>query len=332
MSVYNGEKYLKEAIESILDQTFRDFEFIIVNDGSTDGTSDILAHYQQIDNRIRVYDQENRGLVTSLNRGCQLAKGEYIARMDADDISLPERFAKQVEFLNAHSEVGVLGTQMEQIDEKGKPFNAFHAPLDHEAIVWKMLFECSIAHPTVMMRKALLTEAGGYDPSYSHIEDTELWSRLIGVTRFANHPESLFLRRWHKQSICNLYADRQFQIGMVLRRRAFERVLDKEVSQEVLESLSHVLFYPQTVLKPYQIKQVVALMLDLYDAFVKDKQMARDDADAIRWDLIDRIMLVNQHNGYISPEDAKSYWKRIIPMPIRHIGGRLLALKQLRKK
>jgi glycosyltransferase involved in cell wall biosynthesis len=95
MPVYNGEKYLEEAVESILGQTFRDFEFIIIDGGSTDGTPAILARYQQTNNRIRVYYQENQKLVASLNMGCQLARGEYIARMDADDLSLPERLAKR---------------------------------------------------------------------------------------------------------------------------------------------------------------------------------------------------------------------------------------------
>src|SRR4030042_1971241 len=102
MSVYNGEKYLKEAVESILNQTFRDFEFIIINDGSTDGTGAILASYQQKDARIRIYNQENQGLIASLNRGCQLARGEYIARMDADDISLPQRLQRQLDYMEAH--------------------------------------------------------------------------------------------------------------------------------------------------------------------------------------------------------------------------------------
>ena len=324
MSVYNGERYLEEAIESILNQTFRDFEFIIINDGSADGTAGILAHYQRVDDRVRVYDQENRGLVASLNRGGQLARGEYIARMDADDVSLPERLRKQVDYMETHPEVGVMGTQMKQIDEKGRLLSAFDAPLAHEAILWKMLFECAIAHPTVLMRRHLLIEAGGYDPSYAHIEDTELWSRLIWVTRFANHRESLFLRRWHKESVCNLHAAEQFQVGMSIRRSLFERILAREVRQEVVEWLSSS-WYAETILTDSQIKEVIALLLELYHALVKTKSVCPADAQGILDDLLNRILVVNSRSSYII-ERERSYWRKRIPMPVRRIGKRLLDL------
>jgi hypothetical protein len=120
MSVFNGEPYLHEALESILNQTFRDFEFIIINDGSTDGSATVLESYRKSDSRLRVYHQENRGVGESLNRGCGLAQGKYIARMDADDIATSGRLMRQVEFMEGHPEVDVVGGAVEFIDATGK--------------------------------------------------------------------------------------------------------------------------------------------------------------------------------------------------------------------
>ena len=145
MSVYNGEKYLQEAIESILNQSYSGFEFIIVNDGSTDYTEEILNEYT--DSRIvRINNQENIGLARSLNRAIETAHGELIARMDADDISAPDRFEKQVAYLDAELEVSVLGTYMKQIDADGNNLGILNVPCNHNLIKWKMLFETSMLY------------------------------------------------------------------------------------------------------------------------------------------------------------------------------------------
>src|SRR5947209_7771425 len=151
MPVYNAASVVREAIESILNQTFSDFEFIIVDDGSTDDSGKILREYAGRDDRIRLYTQENHGLVASLNRYCRLANGRYIARMDADDISLPRRFEKQFHFLEAHPEVGILGTWIQDIDENGAPRTAWPVPTDPAVIQWFLMFGNCIAHPSVMV-------------------------------------------------------------------------------------------------------------------------------------------------------------------------------------
>ena len=119
MPAYNAAEYLDEAIRSILNQTFRDFEFIIINDGSTDDSISILDKQQKLDSRIRVYHQENQGMIAALNRGCRLARGKYIARMDADDISLPGRLEKQLKYMERHPQIGILGTWIYSIDKNG---------------------------------------------------------------------------------------------------------------------------------------------------------------------------------------------------------------------
>ena len=200
MPVFNGEAYLGDAIESILNQSFRDFEFIIINDGSTDGTSRILNHFQQQDNRIRCYDQSNQGLGNTLNAGLKLARGKYIARMDADDASHPERLAKQVAFMEMHPEIGVCGTWVKTI---GKPSGEiWRYPTDDATIRCRLLFESSLAHPSVIMRHVLFTRTGlDYRLEYSPAEDYDLWVRASTHCLFANLSEVLLSYRLHESQI-----------------------------------------------------------------------------------------------------------------------------------
>ncbi len=196
MPVYNGEKYLKEAIDSILNQTFTDFEFLIVNDSSIDRSVNIIESYK--DSRIHlVHNKVRRGLPIALNRGIDLARGNYIARMDCDDISLPDRLAKQVNFMDTHPQIGVAGTWIEH-------FGANHAIIkfatDPEVIRCSLLFgNYHLAHPTIIMRKAYIKANNlYYNPSlkYSqYTEDTELWNRCCNYFLLSNVPEVLLKYR-----------------------------------------------------------------------------------------------------------------------------------------
>jgi glycosyltransferase involved in cell wall biosynthesis len=198
MPVYNGEDYLKEAIDSILNQTLPDFEFIIVNDGSTDRTDDIVKTYR--DPRIRfVENEKNMGLIRSLNKGLELAEGAYIARMDSDDISLPERLSIQASFLDTHPEVGVCGTWAKIIDEKGNVTGALK-PLSGDAVRKLFWRPSSVLHPTCMIRAKLLKDHR-YSLDYPHAEDYELWLRLYSKTDFYNLDRFLLLYRVHPAGI-----------------------------------------------------------------------------------------------------------------------------------
>src|SRR5437899_2426865 len=200
MAVYDGEKYLEEAIRSVLNQTFHDFEFIVINDGSTDGTAEIIERYRRADDRIRAYEQRHHGLVATLNRGLELAQGEYVARMDADDVSFPERLATQVAFMSAHPEVGICGTWVETM---GVPSgNVQRYPTDDATIRSWLLFESVLAHPSVVMRRELLAKAGlYYDVACIHAEDYDLWVRAARHTALANIPEVLLRYRMHPQQV-----------------------------------------------------------------------------------------------------------------------------------
>lgn len=196
MSVYNGRPFLDAAVSSILSQDFGDFEYIIIDDGSTDGSADDLEHWRQRDARIRLLHQENLGLPTALNRGLREARGALIARMDADDVSLPQRFRLQRDFLQAHPDVGVLGTGIVRIDEEERE-TPEHWPLPSSPglTLWRTLFDCSLSHPTVMARRNILEQADGYDETFPRAQDYELWMRLALVTKMQSLPQPLVRRR-----------------------------------------------------------------------------------------------------------------------------------------
>ncbi len=197
MPVYNTkEEYLRESIESILKQTFTDFEFIIINDGSTNNAKDVILSYQ--DSRIKYYEQENQGIAATLNRGLDLSQGEYIARMDADDISMPERLKKQTEFLDVHSDISVLGSWCEFFP-KQKVMKYIAEPKYLDFIKF-----CQICHPAVMLRSNILKQYNlKYNSKYK-CEDYELWSRAIKFVKFYNIPEVLLKYRWHENNISKI--------------------------------------------------------------------------------------------------------------------------------
>lgn len=231
MPVYNGERYLREAIDSILGQTFPDFEFIVVNDGSTDGTVDIVRSYR--DPRIRFVENEtNLGLVRSLNNGVDLAEGAYLARMDCDDVSLPERLAVQAAFLDAHPSIGVCGTWARTIDEHGRIIGKVR-PLSGAAIHRLFWRPSPILHPTSMIRTKLLKESK-YSPDFPHAEDYELWLRLYARTGFRNLDRYLLHYRIHKAGIGS--TKRELQLANSYR--AFNAFLSHEkISYEDFLSL-----------------------------------------------------------------------------------------------
>lgn len=195
MSTYNNEHTISQAIESILNQTFGDFEFIIVNDGSTDNTLDIIKYYQTKDNRIALINQENRGLTRSLNIAISLARGEYIARQDADDISLLERLQQQVNFLDEHKEIGFVGCSCEIIDERGKFLNFVSLDRSPEKNIVNLKKHNIYCHGSMMFRGKFLAESAGYREFFKYAQDYDLYLRLIQVTL----PGSLNKFLYHKR-------------------------------------------------------------------------------------------------------------------------------------
>jgi len=201
MPVYNAERYVSEAIDSILTQTFTDFEFIIIDDGSTDGSPDIIGQYE--DKRIRfIRKPRNEGLVSALNLGIELALGEYIARMDADDIALPERLEKQVAFLDSHPDVVVVGTKAWRIDPAGKIIESMISVTRWEDVHRYLRSGANrLIHSSVMMRTEIVRKIGGYREQFPHAEDIDLWLRILEHGKICNLPEKLMLYRSNSSGV-----------------------------------------------------------------------------------------------------------------------------------
>jgi glycosyltransferase involved in cell wall biosynthesis len=217
MPVFNGERFISASIRSILEQTFGDLELVIVDDGSTDGTCDVIAGFN--DPRLVVHHQPNQGIAQALNTGITLARAPLIARHDHDDIALPERLWQQVEYLSLHPEVGLLGTWARKIDLQGAPIGVLEHPTQHEAIAYYLHFDSVFVHPSVVYRKAIFEQAGPY--RNVPLEDLDLWQRMIHITRAANLPRHLLLYRVVPGSLSHATTARNRDL-MELRRRYFE--------------------------------------------------------------------------------------------------------------
>lgn len=211
MSVYNGEKYLKEAIKSVLTQTFEDFEFLIINDGSTDKSEDIIESFK--DSRIRLINNEkNEGLIFSLNKGLKIAMGKYIARLDCDDISLPQRLEKQYRFLEKNSEISLLGSWAELINENGSKIGTRkELPLDYYSIKFHLFYGNPLMHSSIFFRKEIIGKLEGYDEKYKYAEDYELYTRLVKKYKIINLPEVLIKFRIHNKSIGQVSETKKIQ-------------------------------------------------------------------------------------------------------------------------
>jgi len=210
LPVFNAEKFLESAVQSLLDQSFGDFELIAIDDGSTDSSLDLLETFSIKDSRIRVISGPNQGLVKTLNLGVSLAAGCLIARMDADDICETRRLELQVKFMSENPDVVCVGSQIQLIDPVGRDLMQMRMPLDHEDIDEA---NCScvtgIVHPTSLIRLSALELVGGYSGAYTHAEDIDLWLRLAEIGRLANSPMSLLRYRQHLNSVGYKYGFEQ---------------------------------------------------------------------------------------------------------------------------
>ena len=193
MSVYNNADYLALAIESILAQRFEDFEFLILNDGSTDDSAAIIDRYAAQDPRIRAIHRENKGLIVSLNQLLEEADAPIIARMDGDDIADPDRFGRQIAFLNENPDYGVTSCWSHDIDGDGNPYavSGKEPPITHEDFLAAIDDGPLLCHPSTMYRRDLVLQVGGYHAAFKHCEDYDLWLRLAAVTKLGSIPERL---------------------------------------------------------------------------------------------------------------------------------------------
>ncbi|MEK7632006.1 MAG: glycosyltransferase family A protein [Patescibacteria group bacterium] len=209
LPVYNGADYLQYAIESILAQTFLDYEFIIVNDGSTDTSEEIIQHYS--DARIRYLTQQNVGLTLTLNRLIREARGELLARMDQDDWSHPERLQTQVQFMNRNPHVKMCGTWIQAMNTKNQPMYTFHYPVTNHAIHEELLLSNPFAHGSVVIRK---TDNIFYRPEYDNAEDIDNWARQCMQHEVANIPKTLYHWRINPKGITHSRVQQQQEAAL----------------------------------------------------------------------------------------------------------------------
>ena len=243
MSVYNGGEYLHDAIDSILSQTFTDFEFIIIDDGSTDQTLKIIKQYR--DPRIRLVSRENRGLIASLNEGVDLAKADYIARQDADDISKSYRLEKLHGFLETNKDVGIVGSEFEMISDKGEVLAEFKYPGGSIDAGRALFVRNPLSHGSVLMRRDMLVAVAGYRGGVGPIEDYDLWVRLYSRGySLAIFPEVLYSWRHNLGGVSSLNTAQQAKLAAQLRANLWEE--NSPASISVLGSRKRFLEYKRS--------------------------------------------------------------------------------------
>ena len=265
MSVYNGEKHLQEAVDSILNQTFKNFEFIVINDGSTDSTAEILKSF--FDERMIIINQDNRrGLTKSLNRAVSSARGEYVARMDADDVSLPERLGQQVAFLDEHTDVALLGCNFYEIDDSGNIVARKELIPENEEIKWRLLFHNCYGHSTTIFRKECFSAVDGYDESIFYSQDYDLWIRLSQHYNLGNLCE--FLHKWRRnesKGISMINFREQHKSASAISDRALQQLLPHECLNPGLLRL--VRDYVSGSAVPADLRSVEEMLFKIMDSF-----------------------------------------------------------------
>jgi glycosyltransferase involved in cell wall biosynthesis len=258
MPVHNGERFLGEAVESILAQTYRDFELIIVDDGSTDGTSALLERYRQVDPRVRLYQQPaNRGVYISRNLACQHASGQVLALMDADDVSLPDRFQRQVEYLNQMPEIGVVGSAAQAIDEGGAAQNLMNFPTMPGVLGWMILFSNFFVLSSVMIRRSIMEQLGYYRTDVNVGQDFDLWARAGRITQMVNLPEPLVKYRvWNGNMTAKRFTIQEQTANRVVRDNV-SCWIGQEVTLEVAAALRS-LNYGSSLQRPIELPLIRA--------------------------------------------------------------------------
>ncbi len=291
MPVYNAEAYLHLAVQSILDQSLRDFHFLIINDGSSDRSGEIIQSFEKKDDRIICINRENKGLSFSLNEGVALSTTPYIARMDADDISLPRRLEQQLAFMEQNPKVDVLGTQAITIDENGREIDKGFLPLSDGQIKWSMFFKTSLAHPSVMIRKSVFDRVGLFkvDTRQEKIpEDYELWTRGVDELKFANLEQYLFHYRQVSTSLSHdgnaYFKEATLKISLAY----MQRVTGKKLSTGQVARLIREVPGEES---SSDIEERLSYLIKLYRGFTQRYTMNAQDANWVRNNFNQRLSI-----------------------------------------
>jgi Glycosyl transferase family 2 len=295
MPVYNAEPYVTEAITGVLNQSYRDFELIVVDDGSSDDTRDAIAAFRD-DRLVVVEHHENCGVAAALNTGLQLARGEYIAVQHADDVSLPQRLAAQVAVLDRHPEIVIVGSSYELIDASGAALGRKMPPTSDAAIRWRAFFMTPFGHPTVMFRIDLVHTCGlAYEPGLVPAEDYGLWSKILAHGRGINIEKALVRYRIHAGQSTAVTWELQNEIADRIAL-ANLRAAGVEVALEDIPILRRLHYEPpyrmETSELPYGVK-----LLEASTALVRDKLVDRRAAQEVARGILEKCAVY--HSGSV---------------------------------
>jgi len=302
LPVYNGSKYLMEAIQSVLSQTYKNFELIVVDDGSTDSTPKLLSKIEKMDDRVQVVTcVENSGIVSALNRGLSLCQGTFVMRMDADDICVPQRLEWQVQYLMTHPSISILGGYVEIFSSStstSSKFKIVRHPTNPALLHFSMYLYCSIVHPSVLARTSILRTFGGYRSSYKHVEDYEMWFRMLECSsnniRMANLPRVVLRLRKHEHNISRLRAKEQRENALKVSTNALCTRLDRR-DKEDMKSCVRLLRQctRDGIETESEAIDVMKLLMSLRDSFLQSSRYSKIE-------LCDVAKETSKRLGYLS--------------------------------
>jgi len=298
LPVYNGEDHLTECIESILSQTFKDFEFIIVDDASTDNTSQILKEFAQKDKRIKIIvHNTNLKQTAAANTAIKNAKGKYLARMDADDIALSNRFGRQVAFMEKNADIGLLGSWVDIIDDYGKILKTWHTNSSNGYLGWNLLFGTSFAHSSVMMRSKIVKIAGYYQSSEA--EDYELWSRISRIAKVENLPETLQQKRvWAGQLALKVPTETRDCVLQIMQNNINHLLNDSNLDLEMIRNIRKVSDKNPEIQDSRTISSIRNILLKLFDEYLSKFDLLNIDKKIISRDVFQKLnTLANWHSS-----------------------------------
>ncbi len=274
MPVYNGRKFIASAIESILNQAYGDFEFIIIDDASSDDSFEIVKSFK--DKRIRHFRNEfNLGQTKTLNKAVKLSRGEFIARMDQDDIALKARLKDQIKFLLRYTDVSVLGTSVNIINEIGKKIGIWRAPKDEQQFKFEALFNNPIAHSSVMLRKNALLSCNAYNEEFIFGQDYELWSRMLNLRiKMINIDSPLLSLRIHRDSASVKFNSSRFNLetSLIIQRNVCT-LTGIIISIEVAQNICRALYTPDA-LSAHEFEYICGIFDRIFTQFLYAKPLA----------------------------------------------------------
>lgn len=317
MAVYNTEKYLSAAIESILNQSYGDFEFIIIDDGSTDLSREIIKEYAEKDRRIVFKSQKKAGVIEAVNGVLPLARGKYIARMDSDDISLKDRFKKQYNFLENNPNISAVSSKIKLIDYDGKLKPAVEpVPGTANEIMWYFQFMNYFMQPAAMMRTAVFRELGGYKKEALHVEDYDLWVRMLEISDIEIMQEVLLHYRSGRDGRVGIdHKDLQHENAKIIVKKLISENLEREVSEREAEVIFNlrVVRLPKD---PSEIKTAYSLISKMRKKFLEKTKLKKSEINFINRDVVEHYYLIAKSKNTDLSWKLRLVFKALITSPL----------------